>query len=110
MKKTLVEVKNLDEHICAHDNAIYMDGSLILMPSARDELNKRGVVIIHGAPQSKVACSEDCTCDVCIQQVANGETESFFYTVAAMLKQDFGIEDVSQLQQMSCRIVKAANK
>ncbi|WP_375751003.1 hypothetical protein [Vibrio sp. HN007] len=112
MKKTLVEVKTLDKHICVKDNAIYLDGSIILTPSARDELNKRGVSILHGAPPESevVECPADCTCDACIEQAATGSTEKLFYSVAAILKQDFGVEDVQQLQEMSCRIVNAVNK
>lgn len=112
MKKTLVEVKTLDEHICVKDNAIYLDGSIILTPSARDELNKRGIVIVHGSPKESDAaqCAIDCTCEECIKQAANGSTEKFFYSIAAILKQDFGVEDIKQLQEMSCRIVKAINK
>lgn len=112
MKKTLVEVKTLDKHICVKDNAIYLDGSIILTPSARDELTKRGIAILHGSPaeSDETPCPIDCTCEGCIEQVATGSTEKFFYSVAAILKQDFGVEDVQQLQEMSCRIVKTINK
>ena len=52
MKKTLVEAKMLDKYICTN-NTIYLDGSIILTPSAKDELNKRGIAIIHGSPTDR---------------------------------------------------------
>lgn len=109
MKKTLVEVKTLDKHICAKSKAIYLDGSIILTPSAKDELIKRGIKMVHGARATSDVepCPADCTCDACIEQAASGSTEKIFYAIAAMLKQDFAIEDMMQLQEMSCRIVKA---
>lgn len=112
MKKTLVEVRNLDEHICTNNNAIYLDGSIILTPSAKDELSKRGIAIKHGSPtESDTAqCAIDCICEGCIKLVATGSTEKTFYSIAAILKQDFGVTDVKQLQEMSCRIVKTINK
>lgn len=112
MKKTLVEVKTLDKYICSNSKAIYLDGSIILTPSAKDELNKRGIAIVHGsATESDAAgCSTDCVCEGCIKLAATGSTEKIFYSIAAILKQDFGVTDVKQLQEISCRIVKTINK
>ncbi len=112
MKKTLVEVRNLDKHICTKNNAIYLDGSIILTPSAKDELAKRGIAIKHGSPTESdaVQCAIDCVCEGCIELVATGSTEKTFYSIAAILKQDFGVRDVKQLQEMSCRLVKTINK
>lgn len=112
MKKTLVEVRNLDKHICAKNNAIYLDGSIILTPSAKDELAKRGIAIKHGSPTESdaVQCAIDCVCEGCIELVATGSTEKTFYSIAAILKQDFGVRDVKQLQEMSCRLVKTIKK
>jgi hypothetical protein len=111
MKKTLVEAKMLDKYICTN-NTIYLDGSIILTPSAKDELNKRGIAIIHGSPTKPEAgqCAVDCVCDACIKQAGTGNTEKIFYSIAAILKQDFGVTDVKQLQEISCRIVKNINK
>ncbi len=112
MKKTLVEVKNLDEHICTKNNTIYLDGSIILTPSAKDELNKRRIAIVHGSRTESDTgqCSIDCVCEGCITLAETGSTEKTFYSIAAILKQDFGVTDVKQLQEMSCRIVKTINK
>ncbi len=118
MKKTLVEVKTLDKYICPHNQAIYLDGSIILTPGARDELNKRGIAIVRGSvtvhdsvtKSGAVQCSVDCVCEACIELAATGSTEKLFYSVAAVLKQDFNVTETKQLQEMSCRIVKAINK
>ena len=77
MKKTLVEVKNLDEHICTKNNTIYLDGSIILTPSAKDELNKRRIAIVNGSRTESDTgqCSIDCVCEVCIKLAETGSTE-----------------------------------
>lgn len=112
MKKILVEVKTLDEYICTKTNAIYLDGTLILTPSAKDELYKRGIAIVQGKKTETdlEQCAIDCVCEDCINLVATGDTEKIFYITAAILKKDFGVTDVKQLQEMSCRIAKTINK
>ncbi len=116
MKKTLVELNNLDEHICVDSNCLYLDGTIILTPLAKDELNRRGVTIKQGPlptfdkSQLDPSCLADCVCDRCIEQVATGSSEKLFYSIAAVLKQDFGVTDTNQLQAISCRMVKNINQ
>ncbi|MFV0449484.1 MAG: hypothetical protein ACK5MF_13670 [Vibrio sp.] len=116
MKKTLIELNNLDEHICVDSNSLYLDGTIILTPLAKDELSRRGVTIKRGSlptsdkSQPATSCSTDCVCDRCIEQVATGDNEKLFYSIAAVLKQDFGVTDSNQLQAISCRMVKKINQ
>lgn len=121
MKKKLIEVKNLDAHICQANGRIYVDNTMILTPGARDELSKRKITIERdpkpefpscGAPSCPArlcnadlvapASTDDTGVDV---EIGDAETERLFYGVAAMVKEEYGIDDPRQLKDISCKIV-----
>lgn len=105
MKKTLVEVANLDAHICKESNALYSDGSLILTPGAKDELRKRGVELVHGEKPQVQACPPGCTCPACA--AASSACTDLLVAVAATLKNEYGITDTDELTKASYQIVNA---
>lgn len=110
MKKTLVCVQNLDEHICQDTHKFYREGK-ILTASAKDELFRRGIEIVSGpAPEPhKDACWEGC---VCCAEADAGTTElppdleRLVLGVAAVLKEKCGIQDPAQLRELSLQAAK----
>lgn len=109
MKKQLVEVSNLDSYICQANTSIYVDNSVILTPGARDELSKRKITIVRDtAPKTTCGGAASCPARVCgAENCTDSDTDRLFYGVAAMVKEEYGIEDPQQLQEISCRIVEA---
>jgi hypothetical protein len=113
MKKKLIEVSNLDSCICQANARIYVDNSMILTPGARDELSKRKITIIREAqPEFKSCGAADCPARLCIPGAADtahsgeADLERLFYGVAAMVKEEYGIDDPQQLKDISCKIVQ----
>lgn len=114
MKKKLIEVCNIESFICKTHGRIYVDNSMILTPGARDELNKRKIMIVRDAKPEFNCCGTDsCPARVCTDSQAGTEDcgdadmERLFYGVAAMVKEEYGIEDPQQLKDISCKIVEA---
>ena len=56
MAKKLVGIDNLDAAICQASGKIYVDGSIILTPGAKDELIKRGIPIVYGPKPELLGC------------------------------------------------------
>ncbi|TYT74294.1 hypothetical protein [Desulfobotulus mexicanus] len=127
MGKTLVGIKNLEEHICKDSCKIYIDGSIILTPGAKDELRSRGITIVYGPkPEAAAACPPGCTCEVCSAKAKGGcpagctcpacmeaalrsgaaGLESLILGIAGMLKTQYGISDPAQLMAISSKVVK----
>jgi len=86
MAKKLVSEKGVDEFIV--DGNVYMDGSIILTPGAKDVLRNKGVSIVYGAKPEM--CKKD-------------QLEA---TVAALLKKEYGITDDVQIKAVSCKVVE----
>lgn len=99
--KKLVEVKNLQDHICPVTHKVYADGTIILTPGAKDELCKRGIPVVYGPNPNAAACAD--TASACDDE----GKEKLFYAVAAVLKEDYGVNDMETLKDLSCRIVDA---
>lgn len=123
MKKQLVEVSNLDSCICNTNAKIYVDNSMILTPGARDELSKRKITIVRDAKPEFASCGDaSCHAKLCTPGLAepadttdasgseDAELERLFYGVAAMVKEEYGIEDHQQLKDISFKIVEALKK
>lgn len=126
MKKTLVEVANLDAHICADTKSLYMDGSIILTPGAKDELSKRNIAVVYGSKpaaclpgctcpaclaasvEKSTACPEGCTCPACASAAAECTDDmDLLIAVAATLKNEYGITDLEELKKATCQVVAA---
>lgn len=112
MKKKLVEVRNLPSYVCQANARIYVDNSMILTPGARDELSKRKITIVRDAKPEFASCgavscpARLCTAGaVCTDDGGTADMERLFYGVAAMVKEEYGIEDLQQLKDISCKIV-----
>ncbi|MCW7753356.1 hypothetical protein OOT00_05075 [Desulfobotulus sp. H1] len=117
MGKTLVGVKNLETFICQKDAAIYVDGSMILTPGAKDELTKRGMKIVYGPkpvmPSSTesaypVSCPPGCTCEACMKALllsGSASLEALVLAVTGVLKNQYGIRDPEQLVSISSQVV-----
>lgn len=114
MKKKLVEVNNLESFICQANAALYADNSLILTPGAKDELARRNITIVRDKePFATCGGREACpvqACDPAMQVEAASdsveEDERLLLGIAAMVKEEFGIEDPKQLYDMSKQFVQ----
>lgn len=95
MAKKLVSEKTVETFITG--DTFYMDGSIILTPSAKDVLRNKGVAIVYGP---KPEAGDPATCD----------KESLEATVAALLKQEYGITDGNQLKAVSDQVIEAIKK
>ena len=110
MKKELVGVDNLEACICRETGSVYIDGSIILTPGAKDELSKRGIAVVYGprpggAPRAATqACPPGCTCKACCGK--GMDVERLILGVACILKEEYGIHDPAELHRISCQVVK----
>ena len=122
MKKTLVCVDTLDEHICKAEHKLYMEGK-ILTASAKDELTKRGVAIVFGPepsveshPASASETWETTVAACCCQKAAEScsglspELEQVVQGLAAVIKEQCGISDPAQLRVLSLEAAEVIRK
>lgn len=113
MKKQLVEATNLDSFICQANAALYADSSMILTPGAKDELARRHIAIIREKkPFASCGSRQTCpvqACEPTLQGCGTSavcEDERLLLGVAAMVKEEFGINDSRQLYDMSAQFVR----
>lgn len=113
MKKQLVEAGNLDAFICQATSALYADSSMILTPGAKDELARRHIAIIREKkPFASCGAREICPVQACDPQLQSTggspscEDERLLLGVAAMVKEEFGIDDSRLLYDMSTQFVR----
>ena len=122
MKKTLVCVDTLDEHICKAEHKLYMEGK-ILTASARDELTKRGVAIVFGpephealspvpGPETWEATVAACCCQKAAASCSglSPELEQVVQGLAAVIKEQCGISDPAQLRALSLEAADVIRK
>lgn len=109
MKKELVEVRNLESFICQANARIYVDSNMILTPGAKDELSKKKITIVRDTTPDFTCCgAASCPARICNPagtKESDADMERLLYGVAAMVKEEYGIEDPQQLQSISCKIV-----
>lgn len=103
MKKQLITVDNLAE-FCAPDGKLYLDGSKILTPGAKDELSRQHVEIVYGS-NAPGACPPGCTCPACSGNAKPG-LDSLMLGMAALLKTEYGVTDPEQLKALCLQAVK----
>lgn len=111
MKKQLVEVKNLDSYICQASATIYVTQDMILTPGAKDELKRRHICIEYGEAPSETVCTTVAEPTEPSKTMTDDEDiERLFYGVAAMAKEELGIDDPQILKDISIKIVDTLRK
>ena len=130
MKKTLISVDNLEEHLCTVCGGLHGDGAL-LTPGARDELARRGVRVVYGGgPQDgtcckgagRTACANVSDASRMPAPITTGATSAsdaqggavamldMLVGVAALIKRECGVTDPDQLREMTINVVKTLQK
>ena len=111
MKKQLVAVNNLDSYICQASATIYVTKNMILTSGAKDELQKRKICIIYGDAPSDIACTTAAEqTEASTKMTDEEDMERLFYGVAAMAKEELGIDDPETLKKISSKIVDTLRK
>ncbi|MFT5700846.1 MAG: hypothetical protein ACI8ZB_003731 [Desulforhopalus sp.] len=111
MKKQLVEVKNIDSYICQASATIYVTKCMILTSGAKDELKRRNICIVYGeAPSEEVCSTATEPTEPSKTMTDDHEMERLFYGVAAMAKEELGIDDPQTLKDISIKIVETLRK
>lgn len=105
MKKELVTVRNIDDFLCRREKKIYVDvKSIILTAGAKDELGKRGIVIINGpCPEAPTCRAHESLAPGNTDQMQDTDFERLFYGVAATLQSEYGINDLELLKSVSLK-------
>lgn len=110
MKKKLVEVSNMDAYICLDSKKFYAEDNMVLTPGVKDELSKRGIAIVHSSKPETVysRCSANAHAAGAHAQAAPqaDNLEDLLVSVAALVREEFGIEDPETLKAVSCQVVK----
>ena len=99
MGKKLVGIDNLEAAIC--QGKIYVDGTIILTPGAKDELTRRGIPIVYGPKPEAVECGSAPAAEASAPAL-----ENLLLVVAGILKNQCGVNDPEQLRALSCQVVK----
>ena len=111
MKKQLIEVKNLDSYICQASAKIYVNKSMLLTPGAKDELKRKNISIVYGEAPKETVCNTVAEPTETSKTLTNDEDmERLFYGVAAMAKEELGIDDPQTLKDISIKIVDTFRK
>ena len=108
MKKTLIQLANLDDFICKASGKLYLDGSKILTAGAKDELAKRGIGIVYekGGAQRDNHAGKACQAGSKDRE----ELENLLISVAALLKKECGITNPKELKEKSIQMVQTIRK
>ena len=109
MKKTLIQVNNLDDYICKADSRIFVDSAgMILTPGAKDALRKRGIALVYGP------CPEAASCTLhapaATGAACSRSAEKLLFGIATVLKEEYGITDLEQLRRFSLKAVETIQK
>lgn len=105
MKKTLITKDNLDDFTCRVSSRIYIDPrAMLLTPGAKDKLAQKGFSVMYGPCPDAESCKAHAY-DAPGQKHDDSEQERLFYGVAAVLKNEYGITDLEQLQALSTKAV-----
>ncbi|WP_320172214.1 hypothetical protein [Maridesulfovibrio sp.] len=108
MKKKLIEAGNIDCFISPESHTLYVDSSMILTPGAKDELRKRKISITRVEDSAAVAAEGKGGCGnpACTKEVCD-ECEGLVMGIAVLLKEEYGITDLSKLKDLSFSIAEA---
>lgn len=92
MSKQLITVDNLADFVCLDSSVISLDPArYIVSPGAKDELARRKIELVY---DSAAGCS------------GKAKVDDFVIAVAAVLKQEYGINDPVKLRDTTLSIVK----
>ncbi|MCP3923275.1 MAG: hypothetical protein GY714_11890 [Desulfobacterales bacterium] len=102
MGKKLVRANCVDEYICIETGSIYVDGSIILAPGAKDLLRNKGIRIVYG-PKPNAQKSEICsTSDA-------SKIDQLVVQIVKILKNDFCITDTEKVVRICSQVIKLIN-
>ncbi len=103
MGQKLVGASCVDEYICIETGCIYVDGSIILAPGAKDILRNKGIRIVYG-PKPDVQKSDICSSsDV-------SEINQLVVQIVEILIKDFCITDTEKVVTICSQVIKSINK
>ncbi len=98
MGKKLINRQNADNYICREDQKIYLDQSMVLSPSGKDYLQEKGIKVVYGCkPQTQAKCA--------LEESASGRPD-LRTTIQNILKKDYGIEDASQVSEITSQVLR----
>lgn len=114
MKKNLISVKNLGDHICRVSAKLYLDGATILTPGARDELARRKISVIHGACPDAGTCSLHGNCPepaarekgVGADDAGKAALDRLMHGVTSILATEYGVTDPEQVKALSLQALR----
>lgn len=98
MGKRLIEAGNLESAICPATGTVYVDGTVILTPGAKDELTRRGIPVVYGPKPEAAACAAAAA-------LAAPSLEMLVESVAGILRDHYGVNDPEQLRTLSHQMV-----
>lgn len=101
MKRTLVAKGEIDAYICRKTNTFYADETMILTPGAKDELSRRGIAVVRGERPEPVPARTAGTAGC-----GDEGLRELLVAVAALVKNEFGVEDPETIRAISCQAVK----
>lgn len=118
MGKTLIGPKNVEQHICREDNALYLDNSMILTCGVKDCLRSKGVAVIYGkrpepnAPEKSVCkpCTPGSDTGAKLPSgKGNNALQNVLEIVICTLKEEHGVEDPGTIEKLSLEIISRIN-
>ncbi len=120
MKKTLICVENLEQHICRAGGKLYLNGA-ILTPGARDELAKRRIAVLPGPCPDVSSCPLRAAAQTCLAGCGEGAGNGgpaagaenaeavlarLTLGIAAVLKKDYGVTDPTRIQELAFKAIQ----
>lgn len=121
MRKTLISIDMIEEHICGACGNLHAEGALIT-PGARDELARRGIRIVYGGKERGEQCNGLASSFCAAASAASGAsgafraqegtvtTQDMLVGVAALIQRECGVTDPDQLRDMTLNVVKTLQK
>jgi hypothetical protein len=107
MKKELIGLDNLEHFLCKTENRMYVDNTAgVLTPGAKDELAKRHVEIVYGPCPFYASCGHQAPAEHGASVDGGVSLEALVYGIAASIKQEHGVTDPMQLQEMTRQVLE----
>ena len=103
MAKQLITTANLDTYIRKDLGKLFVTPDRLVTAGVKDELKRRGVQLVYGpepAPVQPVCCSAP-------QADGADKLKRAAAIVVAILREQYGMTDESQIQAVAVKILKA---
>lgn len=100
MAKKLITTANLESFIRKDLGKLYVTSDRVLTAGAKDELKHRGIALVYGpepAPLQPAPCAP----------AAPDKLKRAAAIVVAILREQYGMTDESQIQALAVKILKA---